>query len=201
MDNLSIAKQEIKLMDLIPGVKEHINGDEYFVNPCPICGHREHFVINSSGNYYISHSRCCKGGTIVDWLVEYEKMSVPNAIKKILNDSGLGLVDKNKIKKINEENAKKMHARQREEKLVNKLYHRLSTMFRILREIDNKDAFLLWLMNFLDSYTNFFIESKNHDARIKLVHNFKKELDMQYKNFLGVEKYINEKKEKYEKSE
>lgn len=186
-DKLTLAKQQIKLIDIIPGNKQGI-----FTNPCPFCGHNDHFVINETKNYYISHSKCCKGGTVVDWFVEYEKLSVTDAIRKALNDSGLGLVNKNKINKINQENALKEAKKKREEKLINKLYHRLSTMYRVLSEISNKDAFLLWLMNFLDRYTNFFIEAQKHEIRAKLVYDFKKEFDMQYKNFLGIEKEINE---------
>lgn len=67
----------------------------YRVNPCPRCGGKDHFTLyapNSRKNNtdywtYSSFSNCCKGGTIVDYLLEFEGLTKHQAINKILNSS------------------------------------------------------------------------------------------------------------------
>ena len=69
------------------GVKPWKNGDKVLLNPCPICGHRDHFFIYPKTNSYYSFSGCCRGGSLIDWLVEYEKLSLAEAMERIHGDA------------------------------------------------------------------------------------------------------------------
>lgn len=131
MDNKTLAKQKIRLLDIIPGSKTK-NGNVYFVEPCPICSHKGHFIINADKNLYCSHSGCCKGGSVIDWFIEYELLSPGEAVKKTLSMAGLenDLLDKTQLKKIKE--AKKIDEeknkildsfRNGKENLVNTIIH------------------------------------------------------------------------------
>lgn len=181
MDNLEIAKKAIKLKNIIPGEKHG-----FFINPCPFCGHNDHFVINEKENYYISYSNCCKGGTIVDWFMEKEQLTIGQAIKKCLSYIKVEANNYLHVPRYKDKKDKK------EIMLINKSYNRLTGLYRALIQIENKDAFLLFLMHFIDDYTNFFIEAKGHQDRVKLIYSFKNEFKLRYDNFLKSEKIINE---------
>lgn len=57
--------------------------DTYRVEPCPVCGHKDHFTINAAENYYKSFSNCCRGGSIIDYLMEVEGMDKAEALSKV----------------------------------------------------------------------------------------------------------------------
>ena len=90
MDKLQEVKNNYNLLGEFPGAKRLGNGI-YRVNPCPRCGGKDHFTIfepNSSKNKnswwtYSSFSGCCKGGSIVDYLVEFKGMDMKQAIKEL----------------------------------------------------------------------------------------------------------------------
>ncbi len=82
---LKKAKDKINLLEYIEDYsnsKAKKVGHTYIVNPCPKCGHKDHFSINVSENYYQSFSNCCEGGTIIDFLKEFEKLTLDEAIEK-----------------------------------------------------------------------------------------------------------------------
>lgn len=88
---LEEAKNKVDLLEYIERVtstKAKKIGGSYFINPCPICGKKDHFAINRKDNYYKSFSECCRGGSIVDFLVEYEKLSLLEAIDKTIRLAG-----------------------------------------------------------------------------------------------------------------
>jgi DNA primase len=37
---------------------------------CPFCGHKNHFYYNKNRNTYKSFSNCCKGGSVIDFIME-----------------------------------------------------------------------------------------------------------------------------------
>lgn len=90
MDKLQEVKNNYNLLGEFPGAKRLGNGI-YRVNPCPRCGGKDHFTVfepNSSKNKnswwtYSSFSGCCKGGSIVDYLVEFKGMDMKQAIKEL----------------------------------------------------------------------------------------------------------------------
>ncbi|MGE5613174.1 MAG: hypothetical protein ACM3XR_02100 [Bacillota bacterium] len=68
------------------GAKPRKRGDKVLLNPCPICGHKDHFYIYLNTNSYYSFSGCCGGGTLVDWLMEYEGVSLAEAMRRVHGD-------------------------------------------------------------------------------------------------------------------
>ena len=57
MEDLNQVKNKIKLLDYIKskGLKvKNIGNNSFRVNPCPVCGHKNHFTINNNENYYQS---------------------------------------------------------------------------------------------------------------------------------------------------
>lgn len=84
MAELERIKQEVSLLDYIQssGQKVQRAGKVYRVDPCPVCGHKDHFTIYPDTNSYFSFSGCCNGGSIIDYLIEVESMDQAQAIKK-----------------------------------------------------------------------------------------------------------------------
>ena len=68
---------------------EKVGPGTYRINPCPVCGHKDHFTIYQESNSYSSFSRCCKGGSIIDYMMEVEKMDQAQAIDKLKQLAGI----------------------------------------------------------------------------------------------------------------
>ena len=111
--DLEIKKQEFNLLDRVKNYK--CNGNGIFnVNPCPICGRKDHFKIyapntrNNNNNYwsYYSFNECCKGGSIIDWLQEVEGYSKSDAIAYVLgeNINSIKKTDTRKVSNVNNTN-------------------------------------------------------------------------------------------------
>ncbi len=89
---LEDLKNKVKLYDYLEknGLKlEKAGQNAYRINPCPICGHKDHFTVYPSTNSYTSFSGCCKGGSIIDYLIEVEGMNQAQAIDKLHNMAGI----------------------------------------------------------------------------------------------------------------
>lgn len=94
MDNLEKAKVEFNLLNEFSGAKSIGNG-MYRVNPCPKCGHKDHFTLfapNTSQNKndywtYCSFNGCCSGGSILDYLIEFKGLDKKGAIEYLTGES------------------------------------------------------------------------------------------------------------------
>jgi KaiC/GvpD/RAD55 family RecA-like ATPase len=84
-------KQEVSLPGYIEaqGGKLEKAGKEYRLNPCPVCGHKDHFTIYPESNSYSSFSGCCNGGSIIDYMVEVEGLNQGQAIEKLKQLAGV----------------------------------------------------------------------------------------------------------------
>ena len=82
---LEKAKKEVDLLEYIKQAGHQVEkkGNVYRVEPCPICGHKEHFTIYPADNSYSSFSGCCSGGSIIDFFMEVEGMDRAQAISKL----------------------------------------------------------------------------------------------------------------------
>jgi len=60
-----------------------IGSDTYRINPCPICGGKDHFTINAKNNYYSSFNGCCAGGSVYKYLQEVKGMSEIGAYEEL----------------------------------------------------------------------------------------------------------------------
>ena len=92
MEDLNELKQKVSLLDYIKqsaiGKIERVGSNEYRLNPCPVCGSKDHFTIYADSNSYSSFNGCCKGGTIIDYFIEIEHLSTEEAIKKLYQITG-----------------------------------------------------------------------------------------------------------------
>lgn len=82
---LNELKSQVSLIEYVNGEYhiEKAGSGTYRINPCPICGGKDHFTINEKENYFKSFSDCCKGGSIIDWFEQVEDMSINQAIDKL----------------------------------------------------------------------------------------------------------------------
>ena len=88
--DLKQLKESISLLERVSDSQlKQIGPDTYRVNPCPICGHKDHFTIYAKSNTYSSFSGCCRGGSIIDYLVEVEDMDQAQAISKAKELAGV----------------------------------------------------------------------------------------------------------------
>ena len=109
MDELEEIKQRINLLQFIQNIYDlgkstKTNGGYLFKN-CPICnstssknGDAGHFFVNDNTNSYSSFSGCCKGGSIIDFLMEYNNLDKKEAILKAKEIAGIRSGD---VKKMN----------------------------------------------------------------------------------------------------
>lgn len=72
-----------------------VGEDTWRVDPCPICGHKDHFTVYEDSNRYQSFSNCCginekedlNNGSIIDFLMALYKIPKEEAIKKLFEFS------------------------------------------------------------------------------------------------------------------
>jgi replicative DNA helicase len=101
---LEELKNRISLIEYLEkrGLKlEKAGQNVYRINPCPICGHKDHFTVYPSTNSYTSFSGCCNGGSIIDYLIEVEGMAQVQAIEKLkkiagFDNEGPGIINNSK---------------------------------------------------------------------------------------------------------
>ena len=92
--NLEDMKKQVdmyKYLDNAGHNLEKVGNSTYRVNPCPACGHKDHFTIYQDTNSYSSFSGCCNGGSIIDYMQEVEGMSMERAIKTLKQLAGAPL--------------------------------------------------------------------------------------------------------------
>lgn len=61
---------------------KRLANNNYRINPCPVCGHKDHFTIYQESNSFFSFSGCCKGGDLIDYFQQCEGLSSVDAMKK-----------------------------------------------------------------------------------------------------------------------
>lgn len=86
MEELETVKNKISIIDYIQdngGKIKNLGGGTFSVEPCPVCGHKDHFRVNSNSNYYNSFNGCCKGGDILNYMQEVEHLTFKEAKEKL----------------------------------------------------------------------------------------------------------------------
>lgn len=87
--NVKELEERIDLLQLIQSKYATTRtGNTYRVNPCPVCGHKEHFTVYPETNSYSSFNSCCKGGSVYKYLLEVEEMIEEEAYNKLLELAG-----------------------------------------------------------------------------------------------------------------
>ena len=94
MDELEEVKSKIDLLEYVKSNydlgKETKSSGGYLFKNCPMCnstssksGDAGHFYINPNTNSYSSFSGCCKGGSIIDFLMEFYNLEAIDKAKDI----------------------------------------------------------------------------------------------------------------------
>ena len=91
------AKQKVSLLEYAKANSgaqvEKVGANTYRLNPCPICGHYDHFTIYANTNSFYSHSGCPggkEGGDIINYLQEVEGLDQAQALEKVKQLAGEG---------------------------------------------------------------------------------------------------------------
>lgn len=72
-----IAEEDYKLQRI---------GNSYRINPCPLCGHKDHFTINPPENMWSTFANChsdVRGGSVYKYLLIVRGLSEPDARAKL----------------------------------------------------------------------------------------------------------------------
>ena len=87
---ISDLEEKVSLLSLIKGKHKvkSIGSGNYRIDPCPICGSKDHFTIYPETNSYSSFSDCCTGGSVYKYLIEVEGMGEDEAYKELLELAG-----------------------------------------------------------------------------------------------------------------
>lgn len=72
-------------------LKKSGRGKYYFIEPCPVCGHKDHFAVVPSTNSFVSFSNCCTGGGPYKYLISVEGLAPNEAYKKLCDLAGIAL--------------------------------------------------------------------------------------------------------------
>lgn len=98
-DDVKRIKTEIDLLSYIQRTKggkaEHLRGNDYRINPCPICGHKDHFTVYRGTNSFSSFSGCFtnekgnSGGTIIDFYMKVHGKSKAETIVELKKEIGI----------------------------------------------------------------------------------------------------------------
>ncbi len=129
---LEDVKKEIDLLEKIQsdtGHKaRHIGNGKYMLDICPICGHRQHFIIYANTNSYYSFAACCRGGSVVDWEMEFNRLNRNDAVKKLC-----GTLERisNDIREQREKEKARLVV---EKQQINDFYDLICKLFRMFRD-------------------------------------------------------------------
>lgn len=83
-------KNKVDLLSLIArDYKVRKVGNCYRVDPCPVCGRKNHFTVYPETNSYSSFSNCCNGGSVYDYLMEVKGMDEKQAYKTLKELAGI----------------------------------------------------------------------------------------------------------------
>jgi replicative DNA helicase len=83
-------EKEVDLLELARrkyNVKQ-VGVNTYRINPCPVCGHNDHFTIYADTNSYSSFNGCVKGGSVYKFLQEVEGLSEEEAYEELKRLAG-----------------------------------------------------------------------------------------------------------------
>ena len=115
---LEELKMRVSLLDYIEqsGLRlEKAGQNVYRINPCPVCGHKDHFTIYPDTNSYVSFSECCNGGSIIDFMIEIEGLPKEEAINKLRTMAGQTDITSTKIKQKDPEPVQTMQEGEKKE--------------------------------------------------------------------------------------
>ena len=184
----------INILDYIlqrSGARPQKQGNKVLLNPCPVCGHRDHFFVYPGSNSYYSFSGCCKGGSLVEFLVEHDKLPLKEALRRVRGDLKESVADKAKRQ---ETQRLARLLTQKVEAFFSacierfKLFSELETDMKAM-EIDRSEPayrYIRQAVRFYDRITSEFING-DFSKRVQLMQNHKSEYFFKLKVGVSVE--------------
>lgn len=86
---IEALEERVDLLSLVrEKYKPKKEGKTFVVNPCPVCGSKDHFTIYPETNSYCSFSKCCRGGSVYKYLQEVEHLSEEEAWNELNRRAG-----------------------------------------------------------------------------------------------------------------
>lgn len=174
-DYLDEAKKIVKILNYIQGNTKTI-GRRILIDPCPMCNHKGHFYIYPSSNTFSSESKCCRGGSIVDYLIQVEGYEAKTAIVFVLNKAGFKEINKKSAFEISTLRKKRnieLTRRNKNYKQFNNIYNTILESFKQLNNINNRNSYQNFVLNYLNEITEKTIEY--NDENFKILKNIKKD--------------------------
>lgn len=108
----------------------HIGNGKYMLDICPICNHKQHFVIYTKTNSYSSFAKCCRGGSCVDWFIEFHNLSRSDAVKKLCgNPQGIN------YREMRIRREQKEARLEREKKYVNGVFDNICRLYKAFESL------------------------------------------------------------------
>ncbi len=86
--DIAELEKKVNILSLVDKNKLKKEGNVYRIEPCPVCGHSEHFTIYPETNSYFSFSGCCKGGGVYKYLQEVKRLSEEDAYTHLCELAG-----------------------------------------------------------------------------------------------------------------
>lgn len=127
MEDLKELENQINILEYIKEdlriEPKKVNENTYRINPCPVCGHNDHFTIYTDTNSYSSFSDCCRGGSILKYMQEVEKLELNKAVKKLYEITGHTYDEDYLYVNVEYENKDEFLANQKREFILNGIYN------------------------------------------------------------------------------
>lgn len=127
MEDLKELENQINILEYIKEdlriEPKKVNENTYRINPCPVCGHNDHFTIYTDTNSYSSFSDCCRGGSILKYMQEVEKLELNKAVKKLYEITGYTYDEDYLYVNVEYENKDEFLANQKREFILNGIYN------------------------------------------------------------------------------
>jgi hypothetical protein len=157
------------------GGKPRRIGNKVLIDPCPFCGHFGHFYIYPKTQSYYSFANCCKGGTLVDWYIEYHHMSLSEAMKRVCGDADLTAIqEQQNIKQLAKILTRK----------VEDFFNVIIQKYKIFKSLSDEFTsagitcpdpvyrFIRQAFNYYDRLSDEFINGK-FETKVKLMDNYR----------------------------
>lgn len=149
--DIKLVKSKLpKLEDIVSG-KKRKSGHWVFVDPCPFCGHKGNFAIDTNKNTYICFSEG-NSGSILDWLMKKEGRSW----KEIFEMAGVDQVENAREFMRKKEEAEKNA--DMADQIFDIVYDNLVKKYKELKEADEIQTYTFY---FIEFWIGLFISSDN----------------------------------------
>ena len=173
MDELEQVKNKVSIIDYVQrnGIQvKSCGGGKYRANPCPKCGHNDHFTLYKETNTYSSFNNCCEGGDILNYMQEVEGLTFQEAKAKLYSITNTPLEEYKKTARKQQEKPQEKKPTQEELQEIKEFINRKHDEF--MQNQDEQDELIGYLATrYIDEdaiykYHLFLCEDKANQKRL-----------------------------------